>query len=76
VCVHTEGKPGISMAGRRNVEVGRSQEGRSALQNKWMKGSGEVEIPRLEEWFNVVHTMEVKSCKLRDSVKDMKNSYH
>jgi len=60
VCVHTEGKPGISMAGRRNVEVGRSQEGRSALQNKWMKGSGEVEIPRLEEKLEKENQMRVE----------------
>jgi len=60
VCVHTEGKPGISMAGRRNVEVGRSQEGRSALQNKWMKGSGEVEIPRLEEKLEKENQMRVQ----------------
>lgn len=60
MCVHTEGKPGISMAGRRNVEVGRSQEGRSALQNKWMKGSGEVEIPRLEEKLEKENQMRVQ----------------
>lgn len=48
------------MAGRRNVEVGRSQEGRSALQNKWMKGSGEVEIPRLEEKLEKENQMRVQ----------------
>lgn len=60
MCVHTEGKPGISMAGRRNVEVGRSQEGRSALQNKWMKGSREVEILRLEEKLEKENQMRVQ----------------
>lgn len=42
------------------MEVGRSQEGRSALQNKWMKGSGEVEIPRLEEKLEKENQMRVQ----------------
>lgn len=49
LCVHTKVKPGTSTEERRDMELGRSQERRSALQNKWMKGSGEEEILRLEE---------------------------